>query len=173
MRRFLAGLVLFSSAAVASPTLLELLNDNDRIQPIELMQRIESQFPGVIVEFETDVENGALVYEIDLINPDDRTTTELDLLASNGEILKRKVERLEADDMAELAVVKLLVQKQLSFSQLVEMAVQNSKAHLLEAQLDKDLGIAYLELKVMDERGKHKLAFDIEKQRPLPLLKWD
>jgi hypothetical protein len=53
------------------------------------------------------------------------------------------------------------------------MAMQNSKAHLLEAQLDKDLGIAYLELKVMDERGKHKLAFDIEKQRPLPLLKWD
>lgn len=173
MRRLLAGLVLFSSVAVAAPSLQELLNDNDRIQPIELMQRIESQFPGVIVEFETDVDNGVLVYEIDLINPDDHTTTELDILAGSGEILKRKVDRLEADDMAELAAVKLLVQKKLSFSQLVEMAMQNSKAHLLEAQLDKDLGIAYLELKVMDERGKHKLAFDIEKQRPLPLLKWD
>ncbi len=46
MRRLLAGLVLFSSVAVAAPSLLELLNDNERIQPIELMQRIESQFPG-------------------------------------------------------------------------------------------------------------------------------
>jgi hypothetical protein len=66
-----------------------------------------------------------------------------------------------------------LQRKQLSFSDLVSMAMKDKPGFLLEAELDHDLAISYLELKLLTEMSKNTVAFDIDNLRPLPLLKWD
>ncbi|QYK01503.1 PepSY domain-containing protein [Shewanella psychrotolerans] len=176
MARWLISLVLLSSipsVVCANPAVLELLSDSQNLTPQMLIAQAEKDYPGVISEFDIDVENGELIYEISIIDTKQDTVTEFEFWAKDGRLIRQKVEALEADDRDELKATKLVLEMGLTFSQLIKHAMGDSTAHILEAQLDHDLGISYLELKLINENGKRKLAFDIEQQRPLPLLKWD
>ncbi|ABO21968.1 PepSY domain-containing protein [Shewanella loihica] len=178
MARWFISLMLLSglagvNAAQANPAVLELLSDSQSLTPQKMILQAEKSYPGVISEFQIDVENGQLIYEISMINTKDDTISEFEFWAKDGRLIRQKVEALEADDKDELKAVRLLKEMEQSFSQLLKLAMGDSNAHILEAQLDHDLGISYLELKLIDANGKHKIAFDIENQRPLPLLKWD
>jgi len=176
MARWLISLVLLSSVpgvVCANPAVLELLSDSQNLTPQMLIAKAEKDYPGIISEFDIDVENGELIYEISIIDTKLDTVSEFEFWAKDGRLIRQKVEALEADDRDELKATKLVLEMGLTFSQLIKQAMGDSTAHILEAQLDHDLGISYLELKLIDENGKRKLAFDIEQQRPLPLLKWD
>ena len=171
--RLLLGLILLSSVASATPSMFTLLSESELLAPLAMMRQVEQSHEGVISAFEVDIENGELNYKLEVIDPIKYTLTAFQFSGLDGKLQHQKVVTLEADDLDELEAVKLLQHKKLSFSALVEMAMNQTQSHLLEAQLDHDLGIGYLELKLVDEAGKHKLAFDIENLRPLPLLKWD
>ncbi|MFV7784779.1 PepSY domain-containing protein [Shewanella marisflavi] len=178
MARWLISLMLLSgvagaNVALANPAVLELLSDSQSLTPQKMIEQAEKTYPGVISEFQIDVENGQLIYELSMINTKEDAITEFEFWAKDGRLIRQKVEGLEADDKDELKAVKLLKEMDQSFSQLLKLAMGGSGAHILEAQLDHDLGISYLELKLIDANGKHRIAFDIENQRPLPLLKWD
>lgn len=176
MARWLISLLLLSSVssmARANPAVLELLSNSQNLTPQVLIAKAEKDYPGIISEFDIDVENGELIYEISIIDTREDTVTEFEFWAKDGRLIRQTVEALEADDRDELKAARLVLEMGLSFSQLVKQAMADSTAHILEAQLDHDLGISYLELKLIDEHGKRKLAFDIEQQRPLPLLKWN
>ncbi|GIU17052.1 hypothetical protein TUM4644_01850 [Shewanella colwelliana] len=178
MARWLVSLMLLSGVGIAgianaNTAVLELLSNNQGLTPQMLMAQVERQYPGVISGFDIDVENGELIYEISIIDTQAETISEFEFWAKDGSLIHQKVEPIEADDHDGVRAVQVLINSDLSFSHLVKLAVGSSKAHVIEAQLDHDLGISYLELKLIDANGKHKIAFDIEKQRPLPLLKWD
>ncbi|WP_076414020.1 PepSY domain-containing protein [Shewanella sp. UCD-KL12] len=178
MARWLASLVLFSAsgisaAAWAEDSIMTLLSDESNLTPQAFLQQVETEYPGTVAEFEIDVENGELIYELSIIDTQLKTITEFEFRAKDGRLVKQQVESLEADDRDELIAVNLMEDKSLSFSSLVNKAMSARQAYILEAQLDHDLGISYLELKLIDENGKSKIAFDIESLRPLPLLKWD
>ncbi|ACA89033.1 MULTISPECIES: PepSY domain-containing protein [Shewanella] len=178
MARWLVGLVLFSSVGFSAPTwaeksVLELLSDRQNLSPQSLMLKIEKQYSGVICEFEIDVENGELIYEVSIIDTQRETITEFEFKAKDGHLINQKVETLEADDKDGLKAVNLMEDIGQSFYSLVHKAMDGRHGHILEAQIDHDLGISYLEIKLIDETGKHRLAFDIQNQRPLPLLTWD
>ncbi|QSX30006.1 hypothetical protein JYB88_17815 [Shewanella cyperi] len=170
---FLGASFLGSGLAQAANPLYDSLVAGNPKDPLVLMAEIETEQSGIISQFDIDFDDGELHYEFDLINPAEDSLTELTLRASDGKLLLQKVNKLEADDQDELAAVKLLQQKELSFSALVTMAVQEQQGKLIEAQLEHDLGISYLEFKLMDENGKRKLAFDINKLKPLPMLTWE
>lgn len=61
----------------------------------------------------------------------------------------------------------------MKFSELVTLAIKNQQGYLTQAELDHDLSISYLELKLLNQDSRNTIAFDIETLRPLPLLKWD
>lgn len=178
MTRWLVGLALFSSVGFSASTwaeqsVLELLSDRQNLTPQALMLKIEKQYFGVICEFEIDVENGELIYEVSLIDTERETITEFEFKAKGGHLIHQKVETLEAADKDGLQAVLLMEDINQSFYTLVHKAMNGRHGHILEAQIDHDLGISYLEIKLIDEEGKHRLAFDIQNQRPLPLLTWD
>lgn len=178
MARWLISLVLLSSVSVAgvanaNSTVLELLSDSQSLTPPQLIAQAEKSYPGVISEFDIDVINGELIYEVSMIDTQADTVTEFEFWAKDGKLIRQKVATLEADDRDELKAVRMMQEMDLGFSQLLKTAMGDSTAHIVEAQLDHDLGISYLELKLIDQHGKRRLAFDIENQRPLPLLKWD
>ena len=178
MTRWLVGLMLFSSIGFSAQTwaeqsVLDLLSDEQNLSPQALMLKIEKQYSGVISEFEIDVEKGVLIYEISLIDTDSETITEFEFNAKDGQLLSQKVEALEADDMDGLQAVILMEDINQSFYSLVHKAMDGRHGHIVEAQIDHDLGISYLEIKLINAAGKHRLAFDIKNQRPLPLLTWD
>jgi|GEM_PF-820067 len=178
MSRWLVSLVFFSStgfsaACLAGTSVLELLCDGQNISPQMFMLQVEKDYPGVISEFEIDVERGKLIYEISVIDTNAETITEFEFRAKDGRLLHQKVASLEADNKDELKAASMMEDESLTFSYLVKQAMAGSQAHIVEAQLDHDLSISYLELKLLDGSGKSKIAFDIKTQRPLPMLKWN
>ena len=178
MARWLVGLVLisssgFSAAAWAEASIIELLSDEGNLTPQALLLQVEQDYPGIISEFEIDVVNGELIYELSMIDTSAETITEFEFRAKDGRLVTQEVARLEADDRDELIAVNLMEDKSLTFYTLVVKAMKDKQAFILEAQLDHDLGISYLELKLINVDGKSKLAFDIKTLRPLPLLKWN
>lgn len=178
MARWLIGFVLFStsgfSAALwADSSIIALLSDEENLTPQALFLQVERDYPGTICDFGIDIENGELIYELSIIDPSAETITEFEFKAKDGRLVKQQVEALEGNDFDELVAVNLMNGKSISFSTLVEKAMVNKQAFILEAQLDHDLGISYLELKLIDVNGKSKIAFDIQSLRPLPLLKWN
>ena len=68
------------------------LREAGKILPMEdILGRARAAQPGQVVEVELDRENGRYVYEVELIDDDDRVH-KLELDAANGEILRRKTE---------------------------------------------------------------------------------
>lgn len=178
MARWLVSLMLFSSVGFSAQTwaeqsVLDLLLDKQTLSPQALMLRIEKKYSGVISEFEIDIEKGELLYEVTLIDTENETITEFEFKAKDGQLIHQKVETLEADDEGSLQAVLLMEDINQSFYSLVHRAMDGRYGHIVEAQIDHDLGISYLEIKFIDEAGKHRLAFDIKNQLPLPLLTWD
>ncbi|ABM01736.1 PepSY domain-containing protein [Shewanella amazonensis] len=173
MRYWLLGAMMVTAGASANTSLFNLLNTGDRVNPVAMMERVETDHPGYIADFELDVQDGELRYEFDVINADENTLTELTFRAADGTLVLQRNSKLEADDHDELEAVKLLDRKQLRFSELVRMASDQHEGKLMGAQLEHDLGISYLEFKMVDENGKRKHAFDIQKLKPLPMLQWE
>ncbi|MCF1427716.1 MAG: hypothetical protein LPD71_10425 [Shewanella sp.] len=172
MSRILLGLVLISGVAFADTGLWQYLSQAKRVEPIKLMQDVESQFPGVIAEFNTEQDKGELKYQIGIINPKDNSFTELVYRASDGCLLRRQTEKLKSEDKNDLAAAAKILKHNQTFSQLIMQAIQTHQAVVVYAQLERDLGINYLEVELLDADGMVKLAFDIDQQKPLPLLTW-
>ncbi len=172
MSRLLLGLMLISGVAFAESDLWQHLSQVQHVAPIKLMQDVERQFPGVIAEFSTELDDGVLTYEIDVINPKDKSMTELVYRARDGQLLRRQTGNLTSEDKNELQAAAKILEHNQTFSQLINQAMRTHQAFVVEAQLDRDLGINYLELELLNADGKVKLAFDIDQQKPLPLLTW-
>lgn len=160
-------------SAWAEQSVLELLSDEQNLSPQALMLKVEKEYSGVICDFEIDVENGELIYEVGVIDTERETLTEFEFKAKDGGLINQKVERLEAADKYGLKAVILIEEMEQTFYSLVDKAMEDRNGHIVGAKIDHDLGISYLEIKLIDAMGKRKLAFDIKSQRPLPLLTWD
>lgn len=173
MRLILATLLLWCSAAFAAPSpMLSLFRDGQHLVPAAAIASAEAQNLGEIIEFIAEINDGKLVYRFTLVDPRSRNQSELTLDGVDGKVLNNHMRRL-AKDAPPLALALMLQQRQQRFSMLTQLALVHNNGYLQQAELDQDLGISYLELKVLDDNGSHKLAYDIEHQRQLPLLKWD
>ena len=77
---------------------------------------------------------------------------------------------MNEDKHSELAAINFIAKNKLLFSELVELAIHKNSVHLLNAELDHDLGISYLELKLIDNNGRYRLAFDVEKTASVTII---
>lgn len=69
---------------------------NGQIVPLKtLLERIESDYRGQVLEVELDDDDGALIYEIDFLTPEG-AKIEFKFDAVNGQLLKTKGRGLEA-----------------------------------------------------------------------------
>ncbi|ADN77921.1 conserved hypothetical protein [Ferrimonas balearica DSM 9799] len=160
--------------AQAVPRLYEQLASNGPPTPLQILRQVEQhyQHEGRIVEFELEVEKGVITYEISLARSDDNNFLELTLDAS-GKVLDREREPGEMDDESELEALAALEDQDWQVSQLVERAIGQQQGYLIEAQLEHNIGISYLEVELLTEKGKRKLAVDLATGEPLPILQWD
>lgn len=173
MARLLLTLLLISGVAHAAPSLWQLLSQTPHVTPITVMQDLEQRFPGVIAQFNAVFDQGELIYEIEILNPQNNSVTELEVRGKDGILLRHETEKLAPEDHNEFKAALKVIEHKQTFSELIQQAMQQHQAFLVEAQLDRDLGINYLELELSTADGKQKLAFDIDQQKPLPLLTWD
>ncbi|MGL5392968.1 MAG: hypothetical protein ACRDA8_16580, partial [Shewanella sp.] len=167
MRLWLLGLMWVSGivplgAALAAPPSYFMLQQRDYLSPHSVMQQIERQFSGVIAEFDMDMQEGVLVYQFELINPLANAITRFEYRATDGKLLKQKAAKVTANDRGELEAARLISAKHQTFSGLIALATLHHEGFLTDAKLDHDLGIGYLELKLLNDTGQYKLAFDID-----------
>ena len=170
--RWLLCILLYSSIASAAPNVLTGLTQAQYQNPIATMRTIEKNVPGVITHFTINTQHSPMLYEFTVLNPKTHKLTQLDYCAESGELVNKKAHTYHTNHHSELAAISFITKNKLQFSELVELAIHKNSVHLLNAELDHDLGISYLELKLLDNKGRYRLAFDVEKLRPLPLLKW-
>ena len=173
MVRLLLAICFFPCAVMATPSMRTLLNNGDFVMPIVVMKQLEQQDQGTICDFDVDVEDGVLVYKISMVNIEAHRMSKYEYRALDGEQLNEKSAAYASDDIGQVNAVKVLQAKHMTFSALVALAIENQKGYLTRAELDHDLSISYLELKLLNQDSRSTIAFDIETLRPLPLLKWD
>jgi uncharacterized membrane protein YkoI len=175
MLRFVYILLLFpfTAATAATPSMYQVLSQGDFLKPLTVMQQLEQVSGDTIVAFDMEIERDELLYEFTLVNLTKGLITESRVRAKDGVELSSSNKSIAANDLDQAQAVKMLQKKRLSFSALVAMAMDKQSGYLLEAEVDHDLAISYLELKLLTESSKNTVAFDIENLRPLPLLRWD
>ncbi|WP_394497452.1 hypothetical protein [Shewanella sp. ENK2] len=79
-RIVLSLLVVFPSMVMATPSMHTLLSEGGYVQPITVIEQIELDYRGIVSSFDMDVENGQLIYEVDVLNLEDSEITELSFL---------------------------------------------------------------------------------------------
>ncbi|WP_394132928.1 hypothetical protein [Shewanella maritima] len=174
MVRLLLAMCLFPVTVFANPTVQTLLAQGDFFAPITVMQELESKNDrGTICGFGMDVADKQLVYRLSMIDLSTGKILRFQYLAADGSLLQQSDELLTNQGVEQVNAVKMLQGKNIHFSDLVAMARKNHQGQLLQAELDHDLSISYLELKLLNQNSKSIVAFDIKNLRPLPLLKWD
>ncbi|KFZ37610.1 hypothetical protein HR45_09300 [Shewanella mangrovi] len=172
MRWFLAALSLISVTALAAPSYWQQLDNGKLVAPRRLIAKVEQQFPGVITCFHVAEDASSWQYDISLVEPITSIRHQLVFSGSNGQLLHQQDQKLASNDDS-LLLAKHLLNKQLSMSNVLNNALRKNNGKLQSAQLDRDLGISYLELRVIDAAGSHRLAYDIDHRRQMPLLKRD
>ncbi|MCL1144231.1 hypothetical protein [Shewanella gaetbuli] len=173
MVRLLVSLCFFPFMAMAAPSIHSLLAQDGLVNPVSVMEQWEQQQKGTLCGFGLDIENEQLVYLLSAINIDSKEVYQLEFNAQDGALLDETSKPYEGKEIEQLHAVSLMRDKNISFSSLVTMAIHNQSGYLLQADLDHDLSISYLELQMLNNEAKNVIAFDIENLRPLPLLKWD
>lgn len=173
MARWLVGLILFSGTVAAEPELYLLLSQTDNQPVAVVMRELENLHLGEISGFDVEQKEGVLVYDFRIINSSANKILNYSYRASDGKLLKRDSYFFNRKDKSELVAVLALQNVQMTFSELVQKASNNNKGYLIKASIDNALGINYLELEFLTQEGQHQLAYNINSQRLLPLLKWD
>ncbi|WP_299489774.1 hypothetical protein [uncultured Shewanella sp.] len=173
MARWLIGLILFSGSVVAEPGLYLLLSQTDN-QPVMLvMRKLENLHLGEISGFDVEHKEGELVYDFRIINTTTNEILNYSYRASDGKLLLHNASFFKKKEKSELLAVMALKSVGMTFVELVQKASKNNKGYLIKASIDNALGINYLELEFLTQEGQHQLAYNINSQRLLPLLKWD
>ncbi|MCL1159142.1 hypothetical protein K8B83_02600 [Shewanella inventionis] len=173
MVRLLLAICFLPCAVMATPSMHTLLINGDFLKPIVVMKQLEQQDKGTICDFDVEVEEGLLVYKISMVDVETRKMSKYQYRALDGVLLNEKTSVYSSDDIGPVNAAKMLQAKQMTFSALVALAIEDQQGYLTQAELDHDLSISYLELKLLNQDSKNTIAFDIETLRPLPLLKWD
>ncbi|WP_144211871.1 PepSY domain-containing protein [Shewanella donghaensis] len=172
-RIVLSLLVVFPSMVMATPSMHTLLSQGGYVEPIVVIGSVEAEYDGLVSSFDMDIKNGQLIYEIDILNLDTNEVIELEFDATDGNLVTKKLNVFESDDLDQIKAARIVIAQGMTFTDLVKLATQDQPGYLIEAALDHDLAISYLELKLLNVSSKHTIAFDIENLRPLPLLQWD
>ncbi|QIR13141.1 hypothetical protein HBH39_00425 [Shewanella aestuarii] len=173
MVRLLLALCLVPFVSMAAPSMQSLLSQEGLLTPVSVMEKWEQQDLGTICGFNLDIDNEQLVYLFSAINTKAKLLYKLEYNAADGQLLAESSQPYDGDSIEQLHAVSLMLKKNLTFSSLINLATQNKSGHLIQAELDHDLSISYLELKLLNQQQQKTIAFDIENLRPLPLLKWD
>ncbi|MEZ9536628.1 PepSY domain-containing protein [Shewanella sp. 10N.286.51.B8] len=172
-RIVLSLLVVFPSMVMATPSMHTLLSQGEYVEPIVVIQQVEMDHNGLVSAFDMDIENDQLIYEIELINLDTNELIAFEFDAKDGSLMSKKLSHFASDDLDQIKAAKVLIDHKMTFTDLIKLATKNQSGYLIEAELEHDLTISYLELKLLNAASKHTIAFDIENLRPLPLLQWD
>ncbi|MBY5993369.1 PepSY domain-containing protein [Ferrimonas balearica] len=150
------------------------LEKNPSPAPLTILKQVERDYghQGQVIEFELELEAGAITYEVSLAAPERGQTLELKLDRTGG-LLEKEWESDELDDESERVALRALRNRPGRFADLVALAIAGQEGFLLEAQLDHNIGISYLEVELLTPQGKRKLALDLDTGERLPILQWD
>lgn len=173
MAKWLVGLLLFSGSVMAEPEMYLLLSQSEN-QPVMLvMRQLEKLHLGDISGLNVEQQDGELVYDFRIINSNNNEVLNYSYRASDGRLLSKDAYFFNRKEKSELLAVLALKGTRMTFSELVQKASKNNKGYLIKASIDHALGINYLELEFLTQEGQQQLAYNINSQRLLPLLKWD
>ncbi|MCL1098890.1 hypothetical protein [Shewanella gelidii] len=164
---------IFVPLTSAMSNVLPKISEQQLPSPIKVMQQVELLHVGIISRFHLERNSqGDLSYRIDVIESQEHQVTHFSYSINNGLLINEGVNDLSSYEVEKLNAVLFLKVNRLSFSNMVKSATTESRGHILEAKLEHDLGVNYLSVELVDAQGKHMVAFDLDEQRPMPVLKW-
>jgi len=107
------------------------------------------EFQGKVIEMELDKDDGRLVYEVEIV--DGNQKAEIDLDAMNGDILEVEIEREnKSDKMSDV----------LSIQEAKDLALKEFEGKVIEIGLDKDDGRLLYEMELVNQNQKAEIDLD-------------
>ncbi|MBV7316089.1 PepSY domain-containing protein [Shewanella sp. NIFS-20-20] len=175
MKPWVYGLLLqvMSFSAFAQPQLMTSLQNSNLYSPMSILDKVTKLSPGIVSEFDTRLDGERLVYLVEVVDTKDKSHTEYIVNAESGAVLRVFKSKLQAKDMAEYRAANSLVAKEHDMQHFLKQAINNQPGRLIQAKLDNDLGINYLEFTILDGSKAHTQAFNIDRMQPIPLLTRD
>ena len=135
-----------------------------------MLQDVENQFSGLATDITTKQENDGIIYQVEMVDLVNNRIEKLYFDALSGQLLRKRTQDLTFVDTNKLQAVAKILERNQTLSNLLKKFTKSHAGIVLNARLDRDLGINYLELELLHVDGRIKLAFDLDQMQPLPLL---
>ena len=170
MFRLFFWLMLFSGSVLADSEILRLFSEEQHKNSLQMLQDVENQFSGLATDITTKQENDGIIYQVEMVDLVNNRIEKLYFDALSGQLLRKRTQDLTFVDTNKLQAVAKILERNQTLSNLLKKFTKSHAGIVLNARLDRDLGINYLELELLHVDGRIKLAFDLDQMQPLPLL---
>ena len=177
LKEIILGSCLLSTVALADQdsVIMQLALENAKVKPAQAMETALITAPGYLSEFNVDDDHDRLIYELEVINPENGRKTEIEIDAETGEVIETDEEGADGWNRSGQRFTKKkyqsLVSSEVTLQSAVEKAKELSPGLLVEAELEQEKGVVYFEIEMIDNQGKKKVIVDVASGRTIPVNK--
>ncbi|WP_448216962.1 PepSY domain-containing protein [Endozoicomonas sp. 2B-B] len=170
LKEAILGLFLVSTAALASQedVLLQLAIENAKIKPEQAIEKISDRYSGHLSEFGIDDEDGRMVYEFAIVDPEDSVELEVIMDADSGKVWLDEKDRLSSKTLKRKKY-QLLMNSGMTLKKAIDEAKKIVPGQLMEAELEQEKGIVFFEIELLTDKGVRKVIVDLQSGRPIPV----
>lgn len=172
LKEVILGLFLVSTAALAGQddVVMQLAIDNAKIKPEQAIVKIADHYPGYLSGFGIDDEDGKMVYEFGIIDPEDSVELEVIMDADSGKVWLDEKDALTSKTLKGKKY-QLLMNSGMTLEKAVEEAKKVVPGQLLEAELVQEKGIVFFEIELLTDEGDRKVIVDLQSGKPIPVTR--
>ncbi|KEQ17820.1 PepSY domain-containing protein [Endozoicomonas numazuensis] len=172
LKEAVLGLFLVSTAALAGQedVLLRLALENAKIKPEQAIQKITDRYSGFLSEFGIDDEDGSMVYEFTIIDPQDSVELEVIMDADSGKIWLDEKDAISSNALKRKKY-QLLMNSGMTLKKAVDEAQKIVPGQLVEAELEQEKGIVFFEIELLTDKGERKVIVDLQSGKPIPVTR--
>ena len=164
----------FTAMADSDDALTAFAMQNASFTLDQAVAKMDTNYPGIITEFEMDDHKGQAVYEIESINLKKEEKSKIKLSAVDGAVTKEKVKSLSTlgvshldDD--ELLALQMVTKSNFSLQTTINNIRAKYKAQIIEFELENEKGITFYKFKLIGEMGRKYVIVDVKTGKMLPV----
>lgn len=172
LKEAILSLFMVSTAVLAGQddVVLQLAIENAKIKPEQAIMQIADRYPGHLSEFGIDDEDGSMVYEFTIIDPEDSVELEVIMDAESGKIWLDDKDSLSSKALKRKKY-QLLMNSGMTLKKAIDEAKKIVPGQLLEAELEQEKGIVFFEIELLTDKGVRKVIVDLQSGKPIPVTR--
>ncbi|CAA0084416.1 Uncharacterised protein [BD1-7 clade bacterium] len=169
-------LVFFSAVTLAdyeNAAIAQLVIKKSGTTPAKAFELVNKAFPGLIYEYDLEMQDVGLVYEIRTINPDNNKKHTAYVNLSTGQIQSAReyASNTWFEKSYHKAVIDKAVKVKFPLDKAISMVLDKYHGFVIDGEIQAKKNVDYYSIELITENGKEKFLVDIEDQEIVPVVK--